>query len=460
MHQKTTGLAGHWEAVFNDSITHPNQYLTFSHEEKRLQLTLDEPSEDWYDIPAEKLYFKDDSLYFERFWGVEKYSATFSPADSTFYGVKEVANHQPTSFTIKKATPNKLKFKIPLTNQYGKPVNKYQYTKPTYPDGKVTCASLEDAGMDPTLLIKLTNQILSGEIPNIHSLLVMKDNKLVLEEYFYGYTADKTHRVHSVTKSITSALVGITIGQGFIKDVHEPAWHYFSERENTKWVDERYPIQLQHLLNMSAGLDWKGLTLNEPNDDMDMYKTADYIGYLLNKSLKYTPGSHFCYNNGLSLMLGQAIEKSSGLPVDAFAQQYLFNKIGAAHYSWDIEANGITRTDGGLKLRPIDMLKFGNLFLNDGKWNNEQVIPTGWVYASTSPKINLGNLAYGYHWWVKDYTIGQTIFNTFYALGHGEQSIMVVPSHNLVFVMTAGNYLQHEQKPFEIIENYILPSLT
>lgn len=131
-------------------------------------------------------------------------------------------------------------------------------------------------------------------IPNIHSLLILKDNKLVLEEYFYEYSPTRLHRVHSATKSITSALTGIAIDQKLIANVNEPVWKYFNDRNNTKWVSDKYNIRIHNLLSMSAGLDWKGLTLNESNDDIDMYITKDYFGYLLNKNQKFSPGTTFC----------------------------------------------------------------------------------------------------------------------------------------------------------------------
>jgi CubicO group peptidase (beta-lactamase class C family) len=211
---------------------------------------------------------------------------------------------------------------------------------------------------------------------------------------------------------------------------------------------------------MSAGLDWKGLTLGETNDDMEMYKTNDYFGFLLNKDLKFKSGTNFCYNNGLSLMLGHIIEKTSGLPVDSFAKEYLFNQLEINDYSWDIDENGIARTDGGLKLKPRDMLKFGQLYINNGKWNNNEIISENWIQNSTRQKITANNQEYAFHWWLKNYNVNNLQFRTIYALGHGEQAIILVPEQNLIFVMTAGNYLQVEHRPFEILKDYILPSIT
>jgi len=452
-------IIGYWEATFADSNQNPIQYFDFKVTRNTLRLTMGEPTEDWYDIPGEKVYFQNDSLYFERFWGLEKYYGKFSSVDDAFYGFKQVANKLPIPFTMQKTPLKNLTFKIPRLNINGKHISGYHYSKPVQLDDNFNCSDLADAGIDSTLIIKLVNKILHQEIPNIHSLLIMKDNKLVLEEYFYNYSPYRLHSVHSVTKSFTSALLGIAIDRNFIADTNEPVWKYFSDRNSTKWVNDRYDIQIAHLLSMSAGLDWKGLTLGESNDDIDMYKTADYFGYLLNKDLKYLPGTKFCYNNGLSLMLGHVIEKSTGLPVDSFAKEYLFKQLDIKKYSWDIDDNGICRTDGGLKLRPRDMLTFGQLYINGGKWNNKQVISENWIQKSTGSKISSTNQEYSFHWWIKNYRVNGTLFRTFYALGHGEQTIILVPEQKLVFVMTAGNYLQTEHRPFEILKDYILPSI-
>jgi len=453
-------IIGYWEATFSDSIQNPKQYFCFEKALNTLRLTMDEPKEDWYDIPGEKVYFQNDSLYFERFWGLEKYYGKFSSIDSAFYGFKQVSNKPPIPFTMQKTQLMNLTYKLPRVNINGESISIYQYSKPVQFDDNFNCSNLADAGIDSTLIIELINKILLREIPNIHSLLIMKDNKFVLEEYFYNYSPNRLHRVHSVTKSFTSALLGIAIDRNFIADTNEPVWKYFSDRNSTKWVNDKYVVQIAHLLSMSAGLDWKGLTIGETNDDIDMYKTADYFGYLLNKDLRYKPGTNFCYNNGLSLMLGHVIEKSSGLPVDSFAKENLFKQLEINNYSWDMDDNRITRTDGGLKLRPRDMLTFGQLYINGGKWNNKQVISENWIQKSTEAKINSTDQEYAFHWWIRNYSINNILFRTIYALGHGEQAIILVPEQKLAFVMTAGNYLQSEHRPFEIMAQFILPSIS
>jgi CubicO group peptidase (beta-lactamase class C family) len=456
---KNSKIIGSWKASFDDSIENPIQYLDFNKAQNKLIVSIDEPDEDWYNIPGEKLYFQNDSLHFERFWGLEKYDGKMQPGDSVIKGFKQIGNKYPIAFKLKKISKERLLYKIPRHGQNGKSVVKYNYKIPIQNSDDFLCSTLEDVGMDTAQICNLINKILTKEIPNIHSLLIFKDNKLVLEEYFYNYSEIKPHRVHSVTKSFTSALTGIAVDRKFIPDINEYVWKYFTDWDKSKWVSEKYDIQINHLLSMSAGLDWKGLTLNESNDDIDMDKTDDYFGYLLNKNQKFSPGTNFTYNNGLSLMLGHIIEKASGLRIDSFSREFLFKDLNITNYSWDIDGNGITRMDGGLKMKPRDMLKFGLLYLNEGTWQGKQIISKDWIKNSTLQKISVNDRGYAYHWWTKDYSVNGTLFKTYFALGFGEQAIIVVPDSKLVFVMTAGNYMQVEHRPFEIMAQYILPSL-
>lgn len=455
-HQK---ILCYWEATFSDSIQNPRQVLEFKDIKGKLKLILDEPDEDWMGMQGENLYYNNDSIHFEKFWGIEKYDGKFLPGDSVFRGIKQISNKQPVSFTMRRISGEKLAYKVPRVDDKGNRLVNYTYTQPKPLSDNISCAKLTAVGIDTALINKLMTKILTQELPNIHSLLILKDNKLVLEEYFYYNSIERPHRVMSVTKSFTSAITGIALDKHYLTSINEPVGQYFKGLEQTSWIKNNYNIRIRDLLTMSAGIEWKGLSFDEPSDDSKMYKTKDYFTYILNKNLKYEPGTHFYYNNGLSLMLGHILESATHQSMDAFAIKYLFNDLGIKKYSWDVDVNGVTRTEGGLKLRSRDMLKFGLLYLNKGKWNGKQLISEEWVATSTTPKINLGSLDYGYLWRVLDYSINHQLFRTYYALGWGEQAIVVVPDQKLVMVMTAANYMENEHRPLEIMANYILPSI-
>lgn len=453
-------ITGYWEVVFSDSTHYTKQILHFQKENGSLKLTIDEPLEGLLGIPGENPFFENDSLHYESLWGLFKYDGKFVPRDSNIIGVRVVNNSFPASFTMKRILQKELTYKIPRINTSGKQIYDYSYTEPLEKNDGFECSTISEVGIDSIYLYKLIRDILIGKMSIIHSLLIAKDNKLVFEEYFHGYDCNKPHLVESVTKSFTSALMGIAIDKQFIPDENEPVLNYLQKWDSTQWVRNKYDIRIKHLLTMTAGLDWKPFTPDEYNDDVNIYVSPDYIAYILNKDLKDKPGEMFFYNNRLMFLQGHLIEESTGLTVDSFATKYLFNELGIKKHNWKVYDNGITETGGGLKLLPRDMLKFGLLYLNKGKWKDKQIISSEWIKSSTEIQTFTGNQDYGFNWWIKNYTTNSGNFNVYYALGHGEQTIMVVPEANIVLVMTAGNYFQTPQRLDEIMTSYILPSLT
>ena len=454
--KSSTRLDGWWEATFTEPVRHPAQYLHFRNSHGTLVLTSDEPGNDWYGFRAENLYVEGDSLYFERFWGLEKYYGRFVKDGNEFSGFKVLIDSTDVGFTMKKMDSEPAHLDPALgRNSRGK----YEYRQPAVSSDFPGTASLTEAGMDREKITRLVNRVLEQESPNIHSLLISWKGKPVLEEYFYGYSSDRLHWVHSVTKSITSGMVGISVDKGFLENIDEPVFSYFPENGSTKWLREKYDIRIRNLLEMAAGIQWNSLALGEANDDIDMYKADAIIPYIMNKDLAYTPGTFFTYNNGLSLMIGEILCRASGMPADSLTVKYLFSELGIKDFTWEKYGDGMVNTAGGLRMKPRDMLKFGHLFLEKGNHGGTQVIPSEWVSTSTSEKIFLGDRGYAYHWWTKDYIVNNILYKTYYAIGYGEQVIIVVPDCELVFVMTAGNFMEPEHRPFEFIQDYILPSV-
>ena len=452
-------ITGYWEVSFVDSTAYPKQILLIQKGKGGISILIDEPSEGILSIPGEKPAFSNNRLHYESLWGLFKYDGQFLPGDSLIQGMRIVNDDNPSPFIMKRISAGKLKYKIPRVDGQGERLYSYSYTKPVQKNDGFESADLSEVGIDSTYIYKLIEDILTGKMATIHSLLLVKDNKLVLEEYFHTYDAKKLHAIESVTKSFTSALTGIAIDKNFIPGVDEPVYNYLGKWDYTQWVKQKYNVRIENLLTMTAGLDWKAFTPNESNDDMNIYLAGDYIEYILNKDLKDKPGKKFFYNNRLMYLQGQIIEESSGITLDSFATRFLFNELGIKNQRWKVYDNGITETGGGLKLLPRDMVKFGSLYLNYGKWLNQQIISSEWISASIKRQTLAGNQAYGYNWWIKDYVIDNKSFEVYYALGHGEQTIMIIPELNSVFVMTAGNYFQSPQRLDEIMTSYILRSL-
>jgi len=351
-------------------------------------------------------------------------------------------------------------------NQVLKPCN-YQYTVPAKADGDWEISSLKDEGINPEKIKKLILDIFNGKIKDIHSVLIVKNGKLVLEDYFYGYARNKTHSMMSVSKSITSILIGISKDQKKIPSIDKYIYEFFTFYKDIRWDDQKNAIRLKHVLNMTAGLDWN--YWEYPDTDprsttQAMIRSNDWIKFTLEREVIDTPGKNFVYNNGLTMLLGEILKNATGMHADKFAEQYLFDPLGISEFSWQKLPNGTIITAWGLKLRPRDMAKIGYMMLKYGRWKDKQIVSSSWVKESTKAQVAgdilLGS-GYGYQWWCGRTFINNRSVETFYAAGKGGQYIFVCPALDFVTVFTSKpeDHPMGELKPQIIMVNHIIPAM-
>ncbi len=383
----------------------------------------------------------------------------------------------------------------PRLDGQGRPDAEYIYRAPEKTGDGWEPSSLRDEGIDPQRIQALIKDVLAGRFDNIHGIVLVRNGKLVLEKYFDGYTFDfagpgfrgerttydreKLHVTASVTKSVTSALVGIAIDRGFIRDVDEPMAAFFPQYADL--IDEaKSRITLEHLLTLTSGLQWNEVELwfRDPQFDLvQLFVVPDPIAYILSKPAVQEPGTRWYYSGGDVTLLGEMIRKSSGLRMDAFAARYLMAPLGITDYEWDHLNPDIIHASGNLKLRPRDMAKFGQLFLDGGTWKNQRIISKAWTEKSTAPAVelpkdsllklvapeyrswarNAGN-RYGYLWWIKTYCTASGCVDAYLADGWGGQRIIIFPTLNMVVVFTGGNYATPEPV-HEMVCEYILPAV-
>ena len=313
-------------------------------------------------------------------------------------------------------------------------------------DVPLTKATPESQGLSETRLKETVIKIKNGDYGNIHSLLITRNNYLVSENYFEEYHRDRIHKVNSVTKSITSALIGIAIQHGKIKSVQAKLMEFFPEYLKLENLDLRKKkITLENLLTMTAGFEWDELSIpysNPINDARKMAASPDPIKYMFDLPMRGSPGS-FVYNSGCTTLLGGVLKNATGQSAEEFAVDYLFKPLGIPDYFWKTYSNGTINTGWGLLMRPIDMARFGILFLNDGNWRGNQIVPKEWCQVSTTEhrKTQLFKFGYGYQWWRisnDDPTVSKLAVNDLYfALGYGGQVIIVIPHLRMVVVSTA-----------------------
>ena len=325
-------------------------------------------------------------------------------------------------------------------------------------------ATPAELGLDGAALDGLAARIERGELGNLHSLLVVRDGKLAFERYFPGRDAqwghplgrvefgpETLHDLRSVTKSVVGALVGIAHGDGSLPDLDAPLASFFPERAKGHEADLAGRT-LRHALSMSAGLAWDESShpyWDPRNDENAMGRSDDPLAYALLRPAVAPPGAHFAYNGGLPTLLAGAVEKAAGVRLDRFAEERLFCPLGIARAEWVRYASGFFVAASGLRLRPRDMARFGQMMLDDGRFAGRQIVPAAYARASLSRRVaTRSEIAdgYGYLWWIvalpRDVAGGGDLP---VAVGNGGQRIAVLRSARLVVVTTAGAYDERDQ---------------
>ncbi|MFC1791091.1 serine hydrolase domain-containing protein [Gemmatimonadota bacterium] len=343
-------------------------------------------------------------------------------------------------------------------------------------------ASVESLGMDLEPLTRMMDSLRAGAYEEVHSVIIIKDDRLVFEEYFpghdFGYSGQNfhgayvdfgrntRHNTHSATKSVISALVGLAIDQGFVANEYESAFDFFPAYAVFA-VGGKDAITIRDMLTMTSGLEWHewDAPVGGGQNSIDMFNQAsDPIGYVLSQPLLHPPGSVFNYSGGTVNVLCQLVARAASTTVDQFADEHLFGPLGVSNYHFPHHYTGLTVCHGDIYITPRDMAKFGSLYLNQGVWQGERLLSREWIQKSVEPlvsvrRFNLGwAVDYGYLWWVNEYAAAGRTFATFKALGWGGQEIWVVPDSRLVVVFTGANYTV-DPPCDELMIRYVFPSL-
>ena len=331
----------------------------------------------------------------------------------------------------------------------------YEYHVPESLEDGWEASHLGDQGLDQAVIDELVTAIVRGDFGFLHSLVVVRNGKLVLDEYFYNFDRETPHRLASATKSVTSLLIGIAIDQGLLEGPDQDILTFFPG-----YAPEAAPgwetVKLGHILTMSAGVGWA-------KTDLDgFYGSDDHFATVFKQPVVDVPGERFEYVSPNMDLLAGVIKHASGLYADEFAERYLFEPLAIADYKWDYGRwEGHPLMDGSLALRPRDMAKIGRMVLDGGRWAGDQIVSSGWIDESTAFHMDVeGAEDYGYLWWRTSAPFaGKTIEGVF-ASGWGSQFIFVVPEYRLVVVTTGGNDdNQMNFAPMKMFPDYILPAM-
>lgn len=339
----------------------------------------------------------------------------------------------------------------------------------------------EAQGLDRTALEGFDRELKAGVQGYVDSMLVVRHGHVVFErEYEHDYDRlfagrgapglynyydpawhpywkrSRLHTMQSVSKSVTSALIGIALRRGELPSIGVKMMPYFADFK-TKPDPRRDAMTLRDVLTMTTGIRWDESSTtytDATNNCAEMEATEDWIQYVLDQPMVDEPGKTFVYNSGATELLSLVLEKATGKEADDYAKEHLFGPLGI-EYAWKRTPKGLADTEGGLYLRPRDLAKIGLFYLHGGTWDGKRILPEGWVKDSTTWHTNAGRRGYGYKWWVLSRK-GERSYEAYAGLGYGGQRLIVVPELDLIAVFTGWNvYDKPELDPSLALERVL-----
>lgn len=358
----------------------------------------------------------------------------------------------------------------PGSRFYPRPPSDEPYSyRPPPSGGGWRVARPEEVGMAVGPLEEMIRMIIATpmdaiDAPYIHGVLVARDGKLVLEEYFHGYSRHQPHGTRSASKSITTTLVGIAQHEGIL-DLASSVYEMLHDGAVPEDLDPRARrMTLEHLITMRSGLacdDWDPASPGGEDVMQSQEEQPDWHRFTLALPMIHEPGEHAAYCSGGQNLAGGVVSHMAGEWLPVFYQRHFAEPVEAGLYHMNLTPSGEGYGGGGLYIQPRDFLKLGQLYLDDGVWNGRRLLDPGWVEAATTAHGRIGDEGYGYGWWVFSYPFAGRDVAAFYAGGNGGQYVIVVPELGLNVVIFAGNYNQrvmHRPK-YEYVRDYVLRAI-
>lgn len=267
-------------------------------------------------------------------------------------------------------------------------------------------------------------------------------------QYHPYYKNTRLHTLQSITKSVTATVIGCALKRAELTNIQAPLASYFPEivKKDSLLAAHLATTTIEDVLTMQLGLEWNEMTapLDSTNDVVAMEKSKDWIAYIFSKKPDAATLKKWNYSSGASILLSEIIKQASGKTIDEYAEEVLFGKLGITNYHWKKIPGGLPDTEGGLYLSTKDLAKIGQLYLNEGMWDGEQLLTKQWIIEATSKKAknimgNNSNEGYGYQWWLPD-----TPNKVIVGLGFGNQILLIIPEKNVVGVVNSWNIFDNE----------------
>jgi CubicO group peptidase (beta-lactamase class C family) len=344
----------------------------------------------------------------------------------------------------------------------------------------------KDAGFASDLEARLDKAIADKRVWNLHGLVVLRNDRLVLELYFEGedeargtaeighvtFKPETIHDLRSCSKSIVGLLYGIALQQGKVPPPQAPLFSAFPDYADLADKEGRDRLTIQHVLTMTMGTDWdeSSLPYSDPrNSEIAMDNAPDRYRYILERRVVDTPGAHWTYCGGATALLARLIAKGSGKTLHQFARENLFDPLGMGPTEWATGRDGEPFAASGARMSVRDLARIGVMMLHGGKVGEDAVVPAEWMMRCVTPAISADEIRrYGYQWFVLDIAFGKPkgwavgrLERMWMAQGEGGQRLFVLPALELVVAITAGNYGKEDQAipPTRVLREVILGSV-
>lgn len=332
----------------------------------------------------------------------------------------------------------------------------YTYQIPEKTNDGLETGGINNAFEQTERIKEMVKETIKGEYPDVHSILIYKDNKLVLEEYFYEYDRSTTHQLRSATKTFIGSLVGLAIETGAIASEHDPLLPYFDDEYGSfdSMSDQKGSITIQDFLTYRHGLDCENNNPESAGNEQQMMESSDWIKYTLDLPIVNQPGKSASYCTGAALTLGRLVELATEQTLEEFADEHLFNPMGITNYKWRFDPDSSSRqTFSQMYLQPRDLVKLATMYMNGGKWKGEQILSENWVQKTFEEYTS----EFGYLWEHKYFVIESKQYNSYMASGNGGQKINIWPEYNMITVFTGGNYNSYQLYGKSTPPNYMIP---
>lgn len=319
---------------------------------------------------------------------------------------------------------------------------------PVWPTSAWQVSTPEEQGMSSLAVARLIDDVSTYKQD---SLLIVRNGKIVADAYYAPYVAGIRHDLRSVTKSFMATLIGVLVQQGKLESVDRPMLEFFAERTIANLDDRKKAITVQHLLDMTSGIAWVERAYTPDETIIQMYKSPDPTGFVLDQPMSDPPGEKFSYKGGDPYLLSTLINKLTGENALDFARKELFAPLGITDVRWaPIDRQGVVTGEAGMRLTPHDMAKLGYLYLRDGIWDGKRIVPAVWIERARNGNVATRFGKYANLWW------SAPDRDAFMALGRHGQAVVVLPKLDVVAVLTGVVPDSEKRYPMPMLIDHIV----